>query len=388
MGTWSDSATNYSSARFFGDDMMLPAADYRPYGTDGALGARGTAGGYWSSSKSDSYSAWALQFNSSEVNTLDGNRRNGFSVRCIEDSDLPVPCSSTLSSTSGTSISGGVDLSVTVTASRSDCAWTTDNSLSWVSLSPESGTGSGDVTLTVTANTGAARTGSITIAGQTYSVSQDAAIACGAYIAAGVWKEFDCYNLAAIGKTTNDDPFTPSWRLIGGYWQWGRKGPDPSQWYDTNTPNFAHGPTGPETGEANSGPISGWDTSYAPNGAWSDASKTANDPCPAGFRVPTNTQWDGILDTNNNPQSTTGTWSSGATNYTSARKFGDALILPAAGPRDVSSGELSLRGYHGGYWSSSEYTSNSTWRLGFHSGGAGTISNSRLYGFSVRCISE
>ena len=39
---------------------------------------------------------------------------------------------------------------------------------------------------------------------------------CGAYIAPGVWKEFDCYNLAAIGKTTGDDPFTPSWRLIGG----------------------------------------------------------------------------------------------------------------------------------------------------------------------------
>ena len=57
---------------------------------------------------------------------------------------------------------------------------------------------------------------------------------CGAFIAPGVWKEFDCYNLAAIGKTTNDDPFTPSWRLIGGYWQWGRKGPDPSQWYNTN----------------------------------------------------------------------------------------------------------------------------------------------------------
>jgi hypothetical protein len=74
---------------------------------------------------------------------------------------------------------------------------------------------------------------------------------CRVYVAPDVWKEFDCYNLAAIGKNTNDDPFTPSWRLIKGYWQWGRKGPDPSQWYDTNTEHFAHGPTGPGDSEAN-----------------------------------------------------------------------------------------------------------------------------------------
>jgi hypothetical protein len=109
-------------------------------------------------------------------------------------------------------------------------------------------------------------------------------------VALDVCKKFDCYNLAAIGKTTNDDPFTPSWRLIGGYWQWGRKGPSSSQWYDTNTGHFAHGPTGPGESEANSGEISNWDSSIAPNGSWSDSHTTANDPCPAGFRVPTKTQ--------------------------------------------------------------------------------------------------
>jgi uncharacterized protein (TIGR02145 family) len=266
-----------------------------------------------------------------------------------------------------------------------------------VTLSPESGTGSGDVTLSVTANTGAARTGSITIAGQAYSISQDAATAgstCGAYIADGVWKEFDCYNLAAIGKTTNDDPFTPSWRLIGGYWQWGRKGPDPGQWYDTNTPNFAHGPTGSESGEANSVSISsicGWDTSDAPDGAWSDASKTANDPCPAGYRVPTITQWDGVLDTNNNPQSTVGTWSTtwkDHTNYSSARFFGDKLMLPAAGNRYTNSGTLYYRGNFGNYWSSSESSSSYARLLYVGSGKAGRDSNLRRLGFSVRCVAE
>jgi len=213
---------------------------------------------------------------------------------------------------------------------------------------------------------------------------------CGAYVTPGVWKEFGCYNLAAIGKTTNDDPFTPSWRLIGGYWQWGRKGPDPSQWYDTNMPNFAHGPTGEGSSDANSGAINPWDSSNPPNGAWSDSVKTSNDPCPIGFRIPTKSQWVGVLD--NNTHSTVGTWSTSSwddyTNYSSAMFFGSDLMLPAAGGRTNENGALYTRGL-GYYWSSSELTSSYyAWHLYFGSGHTGTYDSYRLSGFSVRCISE
>jgi len=217
---------------------------------------------------------------------------------------------------------------------------------------------------------------------------------CGAYVAPDVWKEFDCYNLAAIGKETGADPFTPSWELIGGYWQWGRKGPDPGEWYNTNTANFAHGPTGPGAADANDGAVTGWDGTDAPDGAWSDASKTANDPCPAGYRVPTKSDWDGVVA--NNTQSTVGTWSSfpdDPVNYSVALKFGDKLMLPAAGIRDNFNGALSGRGYEGHWWSSSESSASTAWHLYLPSNSSSATMyaygmSSRSLGQSVRCVAE
>jgi hypothetical protein len=53
-----------------------------------------------------------------------------------------------------------------------DCEWTASENLSWISLSRTSGTGSGTVQVTVAANTGAARTATITIAGRAHTISQ------------------------------------------------------------------------------------------------------------------------------------------------------------------------------------------------------------------------
>jgi hypothetical protein len=70
--------------------------------------------------------------------------------------------------------SGGGSGSFTVNASGG-CAWTASANAPWISLtSGGSGTGAGTVQFIVAGNTGGARTGTITAAGQTFTVTQDA----------------------------------------------------------------------------------------------------------------------------------------------------------------------------------------------------------------------
>jgi hypothetical protein len=290
-------------------------------------------------------------------------------------------------------ISGGSgNFSVANSNTQVASAWITGNNLGITGLS------GGTITLVVTDAEGMSADVTATV-----NAFNPSAGTCGAYVAPGVWKEFDCYNLAAIGKNTGDDPFTPTWRLIGGYWQWGRKGPDESQWHYMNSPYFAHGPTGPGESEANSDEISFWnDTDCAPDGDWSEAIKTENDPCPAGFRVPTVSQWQGVID--NNTQSTVGTWEEDGNNYSSGRFFGTDLMLPAAGYRSPFDGE-SIGGVSGAYWSSSEsgsdskliwlgsYDIGSAWNLSFGSTRArmeddNPVWQDRLVGSSIRCVAE
>jgi uncharacterized protein YjgD (DUF1641 family) len=63
--------------------------------------------------------------------------------------------------------------SITVTASSTSCSWTATSNDSWVTVtSGASGTGSGTVGYSVAANTGTAKTGTLVIGGQTFTVTQ------------------------------------------------------------------------------------------------------------------------------------------------------------------------------------------------------------------------
>ena len=253
--------------------------------------------------------------------------------------------------------------------------------------------GSGNLVLTVTGTSSSATPAvfSITVAGSSCSATL---YPCGAFVASGVFKEFLCYNL---GARTDVDPHTPTWELNGAYIKWGKRGPTgdaTSTWItapNTVSLGFAAAPTGSTAGTANSAAITNWTngTSDGGTGAWSDASKTANDPCPTGYRIPTKAQWDGMR--NNNNRYIIGTFTSSATNYSSAQRFGTTastitLTLPMAGWRSGGDGVLVDRGSSAYYWHSSgirgyyEQLQNS---LNTVTTDAGTE-----WGASVRCISQ
>jgi hypothetical protein len=87
----------------------------------------------------------------------------------------PPACTYSISPTTVSYPWGGGSSSVAVTASASTCAWTATSNVSWASItSGASGTGTGSVSYGVAANSGAARSGTMTIAGQTLSIAQDA----------------------------------------------------------------------------------------------------------------------------------------------------------------------------------------------------------------------
>jgi uncharacterized protein (TIGR02145 family) len=131
----------------------------------------------------------------------------------------------------------------------------------------------------------------------------------------------------------------------------------------------------------------GWSTIAAANGAWVDGSKTVNDPCPAGWRVPREAQLTGVRNITLNPRTSVGTWSNSTTNYSVGYRFGSSLFLPAAGHRNFGNGELGFRGSNGYYWSSTESSSVALF-LNFASSDAGMDASDRTYGFSVRCVAE
>ncbi len=90
-----------------------------------------------------------------------------------------ITCNYSISSVSESFGASGGTGSVSVTA-QSGCTWTVSESLSWVTItSGSSGSGNGTVFYSVAANTDtSSRTGTITIAGKTFTITQSSAITC------------------------------------------------------------------------------------------------------------------------------------------------------------------------------------------------------------------
>ena len=121
----------------------------------------------------------------------------------------------------------------------------------------------------------------------------------------------------------------------------------------------------------------------------SDVVKTATDPCPKGWRVPTSAEWIAIGAGQEPTQSGT-TWNSSNLCLTvPGKESGKNLLLPAAGCRSATTGVSCDQGTNGDYWSSVPSARSNASNVNFRSEGKlHTNTSYRAAGFSVRCIQE
>ena len=88
-----------------------------------------------------------------------------------------APCSYSISPTSR-DVDANANISTVTVTTTAACAWTAASVAPWITVtSGASGAGNGSVGLSIAANTGAARSGTVTIAGQTFTVNQAAVAA-------------------------------------------------------------------------------------------------------------------------------------------------------------------------------------------------------------------
>jgi uncharacterized protein (TIGR02145 family) len=105
---------------------------------------------------------------------------------------------------------------------------------------------------------------------------------------------------------------------------------------------------------------------------WATEAST-NNPCPVGFKVPTNAELTTLV--------TSSSIANSATAASSAMKF----TVP--GSRNDSSGSLSDVGSYGDYWSSSVSGATASSRT-FSAGGTDTDDYGRANGLTVRCLKD
>lgn len=121
------------------------------------------------------------------------------------------------------------------------------------------------------------------------------------------------------------------------------------------------------------------------SGTESKPVKTDYDPCPEGWRVPTEAELESLCD--NEPSWTTNADGQKGYLFSGAKPYTEdvpQVFLPAAGSLGRDTGSANNRGLSSGYWSSRRS----------YSGGARTLYSTsingyhRAYGFSVRCVQE
>lgn len=162
-------------------------------------------------------------------------------------------------------------------------------------------------------------------------------------------------------------------QAYGDLYQWGR-GADGHQRRNSQTTSTLSRSDQPGHGSfITSSRDDNWDWRRPQNNNLWQGVNGVNNPCPAGYRLPTDAEW----------EAERRSW--GSNNASGA--FGSPLKLPMAGSRGASSGSLFSVGSRGLYWASTVSGSNAR-VLNFRSSSARMTSDGRAGGGSVRCLKD
>jgi uncharacterized protein (TIGR02145 family) len=212
---------------------------------------------------------------------------------------------------------------------------------------------------------------------------EDGTCICPAKTGVNTWLNFMCRNLGAeYDIITSSQLIT---RAHHGDWYM----------YGAKLPSMIN------TVENDSYDNTGWTSKPHEIGSNADWS-VANNPCPAGWRLPTKVEWGNVI--NKDPNYTQGevdifppnntlekipaVWSLSSDEFSPLMKIGDYLYLPTPGYRNLGRGYLEQRGIEGQYWSSNNYTPTQGRTAAFSESpnylGIGVAN--KAWGMSVRCV--
>ena len=180
-----------------------------------------------------------------------------------------------------------------------------------------------------------------------------------------IWMDRNLGATQAATSSTDVDAY-------GDLYQWGRFS-DGHQCRTSNTTATLSSVDQPAHGDFILAPNSPYDWRSPQNDNLWQGVNGINNPCPSGYRIPTDTELDAERLS----------WSSNA----STGALASPLKLPMAGYRDDSNGSLNLVGAFGLYWSSTVSGASARY-LYFSSSSASMSDFNRANGYSVRCLKD
>ena len=361
VSEWEEERQSWSSNNgigAYGSPLKLPMPGFR-LGSLGTLLNVHANGFYWSSSVQGS-KASSLDFDLQSAAASSFDRTNGLAVRCIHDGftlAIDVSGNGTVHPMGGSFTQGTqVELTATPTVGWVFSEWTGD---------VPNGATVTDSVLTVTMDSDKTLTAIFDIDPDFGRDTETTIVDVLNPVTGVTWMDRNLGASQAALSSTDSEAY-------GDLYQWGRAA-DGHQKRSSSITSTLSDTDRPDHGDfiiALSSP-NDW-RSLQNDQLWQGVDGT-NNPCPVGYRLPTESEWDAELQS----------WSGG----NSAGAYASPLKLTMAGYRNYNDGSSGDVGSTGIYWGSTVDGTNAS-NLYFDSGFADMYFFYRADGYSVRCLKE